>query len=247
LVGGKRYIRVHPRTPWAYIFCAWVLRPLLVLITNRKWSGRENIPRSGGFIVAANHISNLDFLAMVHVLYNWAGGPKVLAKESLLKAPVIGALMRGMGQIPVYRGSSKAGGALRDAAVALERGECVLIYPEGTITRDPKGWPMRGHPGAVRLALDTGVPLIPAAQWGAQQLLPLHSVMPRLFPRPTLQVTFGPPLDLSDLAAMEDRTQAARIGTDRLMARITAMVAELRGGTPPEHPFNQFAPQGGGL
>jgi 1-acyl-sn-glycerol-3-phosphate acyltransferase len=153
---------------------------------------------------------------------------------------VVGLLLRSAGFISVRRGTTGAAEALAPARQALQQGECVLVYPEGTITLDPDTWPMRGRPGAVKMALDAGVPLVPMAQWGAQTLLPRRSKFPRLLPRPRFEVRVGPAIDLSDLAAWPDQNAAARAGTERLMAKITELLADIRGETPPNEPFNQF-------
>jgi hypothetical protein len=89
--------------------------------------------------------------------------------------------------------------------------------------------------------LDTGCPLIPVAQWGAQRILPYRSKRLRLCPPTPVEVQAGPAIDLSDLAAWPDRTAAARAGTERLMRVLTQMVGELRGEQPPAEPYNQFA------
>ncbi|MCL1898251.1 MAG: 1-acyl-sn-glycerol-3-phosphate acyltransferase [Micrococcales bacterium] len=234
-------MRTKAKTPLAYkVVIAVLIWPALLLF-RRRWRGRPNIPATGGFVVAANHVSNLDFLPVVHLLAIWAGPPKVLVKESLMRLPVVGWLLRGSGFIPVKRGTAQAASSLGKATKALEKGHCVLVYPEGTITKDPQLWPMRGRPGAVRLALDAGVPLIPLAHWGAQKLLPPSAKFPRLFPPTKVSIVVGPAVDLSDLAGLEDRAEAARLGTVRLMAAITALEAELRQAAPPTEPFNQFA------
>ncbi|MDR2252585.1 MAG: 1-acyl-sn-glycerol-3-phosphate acyltransferase [Bifidobacteriaceae bacterium] len=230
-----------PPVPFVYKLVIAVLLPFSHLLTKRTWRGREHLPAGGAFVAAANHISNLDFLCVAHLLVRWARPPKVLAKDSLFRAPVVGAAMRGMGMISVARRTAQAAGALTDARAAVDRGEVVLIYPEGTVTRDPDVWPMLGRPGAARLALETGAPLIPVAQWGAQRLLPYHSKRVRVCPRTKVQVAVGPPIDLSDLAAWDDRAAAARVGTERLMRTLTEMVGELRSETPPAEPYDQFA------
>ncbi|MDR2377954.1 MAG: 1-acyl-sn-glycerol-3-phosphate acyltransferase [Bifidobacteriaceae bacterium] len=233
-----------PPVPFGYKAVIAVLAPLACLLTKRTWRGRENFPRQGGFIVAANHISSFDFLPLVHFLTWLARPPQVLAKQSLFEAPVVGAAMRAMGMIPVSRGTAAAARSLDGAAKALAEGGLVLIYPEGTVTRDPDGWPMRGRPGAVKLALQTGAPLIPVAQWGAQRLLPRGRKIPRLFPRTRVSLVAGPALDLADLMEWEDRDAAARVGASRLMAALSQMVGELRGAKAPAEPYNQFAKEG---
>ncbi|MDR2372765.1 MAG: 1-acyl-sn-glycerol-3-phosphate acyltransferase [Bifidobacteriaceae bacterium] len=234
-----------PPVPLGYKIVIAILAPLSFLMTRRTWRGSENFPAEGGFIAAANHISSFDFLAVVHFLVWLARPPQALAKQSLFDAPVVGAAMRSMKMIPVHRGTASAGRSLAGAEAAIAEGGLVLVYPEGTVTRDPAGWPMRGRPGAVRLALDTGAPLIPVAQWGAQRLLPRGRKFPRVFPRTRVEVQAGPAIDLSDLAAWPDRGAAARVGTERLMRVLTEMVAQLRGQTPPAEPHNQFASKAG--
>ncbi|MCL2803697.1 MAG: 1-acyl-sn-glycerol-3-phosphate acyltransferase [Micrococcales bacterium] len=234
-------MRSHPPAPFAYKVVVTILLVPTLLLTRRHWRGRDNIPSQGGFVAAVNHISNLDFLAAVHLLTIWAGPPKVLVKDSLMRLPLLGAILKAMGLIEVKRGTAQAGASLTQAAKALQAGECVMIYPEGTLTHDPDLWPMRGRPGAVRLALQTGAPLVPIAQWGAHRILPPRSRLPRLWPPKPVNFIVGQPLDLSDFATWEDQAAAATEGTKRLMATITAMEAELRGESPPDEPYNQFA------
>jgi 1-acyl-sn-glycerol-3-phosphate acyltransferase len=231
----------NPPVPFGYKIVIAILTPLSYLLTKRTWRGRENLPKGRAFIAAANHISSMDWLPAVHYLARCARPPQVLVKESLFKLPIVGAAMRSMGMIPVYRGTSRAGRALEGAEKVLAAGGLVMIYPEGTVTRDPQLWPMRGRPGAVKLALDTGVPLIPVAQWGAQHLLPRGHKFPRLFGRTRVQIEAGPAVDLAGLAQWEDRQEAVRVGTERLMRRITDLEAGLRGEQPPAKPYDQFA------
>ena len=123
---------------------------------------------------------------------------------------------------------------MRDAIAAIEAGEAVVIYPEGTLTRDPALWPMTGKTGAARVALATGCPVIPIAQWGAQRVLAPYSKRPKLFPRKTVRAIVGDPVDLSDLMGREPTAEVLRIATDRIMAAITALLAELRDETAPK-------------
>ena len=143
-----------------------------------------------------NHNSYLDPFAYAHFQYNTGRVPRFLAKAALFKKGFVGACMRGTGQIPVYRETTDALSAFRAAVDAVERGECVAFYPEGTLTRDPDQWPMTGKTGAARVALLTKCPVIPVAQWGANELLPPYAKKPSLFPRKTHHVLAGPPVDL---------------------------------------------------
>ena len=103
---------------------------------------------------------------------------------------------RAAGQIPVERLSRNAVGAYDAAVAAVRDGECVVVYPEGTITRDPDLWPMVGKSGAARIALETGCPVIPVGQWGAQELLAPYAKKPNLFPRKRITMKVGDPVDL---------------------------------------------------
>lgn len=223
------------RLGWGYRLAVFVLWPLMQGMTKRDWRGTEHLNADdGGIIVAANHMSWFDPLVIAHILWENDRPPRFLAKESVFRVPFVGSVIRSAGQVPVYRESAIAVEALRDAIAAVERGECVVIYPEGTLTRDPDLWPMRGKTGAARVALATGRPLIPLAQWGAQEVLSPYGKRPRLLPRKTMQVRIGPPIDLSDLAGAPLDADTLRVATDRLMDAITALLAEIRHEEPPK-------------
>jgi 1-acyl-sn-glycerol-3-phosphate acyltransferase len=137
----------------------------------------------------------------------------------------------------VYRETSEAIAAVRDAIAAVERGECVVIYPEGTLTRDPGLWPMVGKTGAARVALATRRPLIPVAQWGAQEVIGPYRREFRILPRKTMRVRVGRPVDLSDLYGRPLDSDTLREATARLIAAMTTLVAEIRGEVPPAEPM----------
>jgi len=126
---------------------------------------------------------------------------------------------------------------VRDAVTAVQNGECVVVYPEGTITRDPELWPMDGKTGAARIALATGAPLIPAAMWGPQDVIGPYRKEFRILPRKTMHVAFGPPVDLADLMGQPMDTNTLRIATDRLLDAITDLLAETRQTPPPAERF----------
>jgi 1-acyl-sn-glycerol-3-phosphate acyltransferase len=146
--------------------------------------------------------------------------------------------MRGTGQIPVYRESTDALSAFRAAIDAVERGECVAFYPEGTLTRDPDGWPMTGKTGAARVALQTKCPVIPVAQWGANELLPPYAKKPNLLPRKTHHVLAGPPVDLSRFYDREMSPDLLKEATEVIMAAVTAQLEQIRGEKAPETPYD---------
>jgi 1-acyl-sn-glycerol-3-phosphate acyltransferase len=191
----------------------------------------------GGIIVAANHLSWFDPLVVAYTLWTADRPPRFLTKEPLFRVPVIGRIIRNAGQIPVYRETADAASAIRDALVALGRGECVAVYPEGTITREPNLWPMSAKTGAVRMALLSGAPLFPMAQWGPQAVMAPYSKRVRLLPRKTMHVWVGEPVDLSDLAERPLDADTMREAGDRLMEAITDLLAQMRHETPPGERF----------
>jgi len=224
------------------------LRPLLVTFTRQEWRGAENLRVDGsldpGIVVAANHISWADPFVLAHFLYDNGRLPRFLAKESLFTVPFIKNVMKGAQQIPVHRGSSDAARALESAVESARDGECVLIYPEGTVTRAPDMWPMAGKTGAVRTALSSGAALIPVAQWGAHELMRPYTAELRLLPRKTMHVWAGPPIDLDDLRGRPLDQAILDEATDRLMSAITAMLEQIRGEIAPTERYINTRPAG---
>jgi len=161
-----------------------------------------------------------------------------LAKSSLFDIKVLGSIIRKLGQLPVYRGQADAALVLKDAEQGIKNGACVIFYPEATVTRDPDQWPMMAKTGVARLALATGAPVIPVAHWGAQRILPYGSFRPHLVPRTTVQVSAGPPVDLSEWEGQPMTTQVLRAATEKIMKDITALLAGIRGETPPAEPYH---------
>jgi 1-acyl-sn-glycerol-3-phosphate acyltransferase len=223
--------------PRAYVRMARIVRPPMMWMTRRTWTGAENLPE-GSFIAAANHMTNIDPLVTAHYLYDNDRPPRIMAKSSLFDVPVLGWMLRSTDQIPVYRGSTKAGDALVAAEAALAKNECVLVFPEGTLTRDPDLWPMVAKTGTARLALTMQVPVIPIAQWGATDLLPRYKSIPRPIPPKRVQVTAGPPVGLSDLYGRALDAQVLREATRRIMDAITTELAGLRGEEPPAERYD---------
>ncbi|MEE6296245.1 lysophospholipid acyltransferase family protein [Georgenia wangjunii] len=203
-----------------------------MVTTRRHWRGAEHLP-VGGFIAAGNHLTNVDPLTFAHFLYDNGRAPKILAKHSLFAVPFLGWVLRKTGQIPVQRGSARAGDSLGPAIAALDAGECVAVFPEGTLTRDPDLWPMEAKTGVARLALSTRVPVVPIAQWGMQDLMGRYSAVLKPFPPKDVHVVAGPPVDLSDLYDRPQDSAALREATSRVMAAITALLAEIRQEEPP--------------
>jgi 1-acyl-sn-glycerol-3-phosphate acyltransferase len=230
---------MQEKRSWAWVFAEPIVRAALVSTTKHEWIDGDNIPATGGCIIVLNHVSHVDPLTAAHLVYDHGRLPHYLAKSGLFKNKALGAFFRAAGQIPVERMSKNAAGAFDAAVQAVHDGKCVVVYPEGTITRDPEGWPMTGKSGAARIALETGCPVIPVGQWGAQQLLAPYAKKPDLFPRKLVKMKVGEPIDLSDLAAKEPRSLAViQEATDRIMAVITGLVEEVRGEEAPAERFD---------
>lgn len=216
------------RLGFAYRFAAFVLWPFMMVFTKRDWHGTDNLDVDSGMVLAANHLSWFDPIVISHVLWDNNRPPRFLAKDSLFRVPVVGWIMRSAGQIPVVRGSSDAAVAVQAAVDAAERGECVIVYPEGTITKDPDMWPMAAKTGAARIGLTARVPVIPMAHWGAQQVMGPYKKEMRLLPRKTMHVEVGPPVDLSDLYDRPIDADTLHEATERIMAAITQLLQQIR-------------------
>lgn len=212
-----------------YRLAAAILRPLLMAFTKRDWRGWEHVPESGGAVVVTNHISHIDPLTFAHFLYDSGRLPRFLGKASLWEVPFVRSVLRGTKQIPVYRESGTAAHAYSAAVDAVRHGELVVIYPEATLTRDPGLWPMVGKTGAARVALETGVPVVPVAQWGPHELLPPYAKRPHLLPRKTMHVWAGPPVPLDDLRGRPIDATLLREASDRITSAVTALLEQIRG------------------
>lgn len=211
------------------------LAAILRFLTRQDWRAREKVPAAGGVVLVVNHISIFDPLAYGHYL-TWAGRwPRFLAKDAIFRVPVVGWIASRSGQIEVRRGGPEAAAAVEAAIAAVRRGQAVSVYPEGTITADPLTWPMTGRTGAARIALATECPVIPIGQWGANEVLPGKKLTwPRLFPRKTMRVIAGDPVELDDLRSLPLTEEVLDEATNRILDAITALVAELRQESPPD-------------
>ncbi len=233
--------KLQQKRGWPITVAVPLVKPTMLAIADREWIDGEKVPATGGCIVAINHISHIDPLLSAHFVYDHGRLPRYLAKSGLFKNKALGGFLRAAGQIPVERLTQHAVGAFDAAVEAVRRGECVVVYPEGTLTRDPDLWPMVGKTGAARIALETGCPVIPVGQWGAQGLLPPYSAKLRVYPRQTIQMKAGDPVDLSDLLTAPRSSATIAAATDRIMAAIVDLVADLRGGQPPAERFDPRA------
>jgi 1-acyl-sn-glycerol-3-phosphate acyltransferase len=220
--------RSETRRPSFFWLLAALVLPIFNLAVRFRMRHPERMPQAGAFVLAPNHYSEIDPVVMGVVSWKLGRAPRFLAKASLFKNPVLGWLLRTSGQIPVERAGSKSHAALRAAEELVEKGRMVVVYPEGSLTRDPDLWPMRGKTGAVRIALEQDIPIIPAAHWGTQALMPRYGKKISLFPRKTIEVVIGEPLDL-DAYRGKPLDQATLLkATGELMDAIAALLADLR-------------------
>jgi len=223
------------RVGWAWGIVIAVLYVPFSALVKIRYRNLEKLPQSGPAIVVVNHVSHVDPFLVAKMVLDGARRPRFLAKDAIFEVPVVGAAMRAMGHIPVKRGSVDARESLAAAVQALANGGVIVLHPEGTVTRDPDGWPMSAKTGAARLwTLSPDVPVVPIAQWGVQQQIDLYRKQVKLIPRPRHVLSIGDPIDLS---AFRDRTpNAATLHeiTEVIMRRLRQDVADLRGVPAPE-------------
>jgi 1-acyl-sn-glycerol-3-phosphate acyltransferase len=236
--------RLHkPKAGFWIRLCVAILYPIDGLLFRIRWRNLDRIPapEQGGVIIAINHISHIDTVLMARLVWQSGRVPRFLVKAGVFGKPVVGQIMRGSKQIPVHRGTADAADSLREAVDALGRGEAVVIYPEGTITKDPARWPMQGKTGIARLVLASpDVPVVPIGQWGVQ-----HAPgMRHIFGRQVSAANVGHPLDLSRFRGKEPSASTLRAITDEVMQAIRAEVATLRGEPAPTEFFKLGAAAG---
>jgi 1-acyl-sn-glycerol-3-phosphate acyltransferase len=224
-----------------------LLWPVFMFGTRISFRGGEHVPRTGGALLAINHLSDCDPLLDTGFVLSSGRVPRFLAKSELWDQPVVRSVLAGGGHIPVYRESTRALDAYREAIAAVQRGEIVAIYPEGTYTADPDGWPMKAKNGIGKLALVTGATVVPVVNWGTQDVMPPDTHWPRLVPRRRVTIVAGPPVDLSRWLG-GPRTRSALDGaTAAIMADVTALLAGVRGEEPPAQPHEAPRRDGSGL
>ncbi len=223
----------------SFRFAVSVLKPPLTVFTRRDWQGsqwlRQEYPPSDGLVVVTNHLSWFDPLPIAHLLWDNGRPPRFLGKEAVFKVPVVGQLLLNCGQIPVYRDTDGAADSVRAAVAAVEAGESVVVYPEGTITRDRDLWPMSGKTGAARIALLGNVPVVPVAQWGPQRVMRPYVKEFNVLPPKTMHMRVGPPVDLDDLRGRDIDAGLLVQATERIMDALTEQLEHIRGeSSPPE-------------
>lgn len=205
---------------------------------HRLFVGEHHIPKTGPAILVANHISYLDPVYTAVFVHQAGRIPRFMAKHTVMDLPFIGLLARRLGQIPVYRGGSEAKESLRGAIDALDKGRTVIIYPEGTITRDPVFWPMRAHTGVARLAIERDVPVIPVVHWNTHLVYDHYNGKKfRPLPRRTIVTQAGPPVGLSAFRGRPVDGRLVREVTDHIMRSVRDLLADVRGETAPERFF----------
>ena len=214
--------------PWIG-FAAVFFYPAGWLSGRPRFEGLEHIPRSGGVVLAANHVSHIDPIYSALAVHLAGRVPRFLAKHGLWRVPLLGPLLRATEQIPVYRGTADAKASLTAGTAALDRGKAVIVYPEGTISRDPDHWPMQARTGIARLALGSDAPVVPMVHWGTQQVLDGYRRRFRPLPRTTVTVRCGPPIDLSAYRGRTVDAAVLREVTDLVMGRVRDLLAEVRG------------------
>jgi 1-acyl-sn-glycerol-3-phosphate acyltransferase len=215
-----------------------ILYPVDGLLFRIRWRNLDRVPAPdrGGVLIAVNHVSQIDTVLMARLVWQSGRVPRFMIKAGVFDWPIVGGMMKGSGQIPVYRGTTDAAKSLRDAVAALERGEAVVIYPEGTTTKDPDNWPMQAKTGIARLVLlSPDTPIVPIGQWGPHRMGGFS--LKRLGRRRPSLASVGEPLDMSRFRGKEPTGATLREITDEIMRAVRAEVATLRGEPEPEEFF----------
>ena len=214
-------------------FAVALVKPPMLLMTKRDWRGMENIPAEGGVILVVNHTSHADPFIVAHYVYDSGRWPQFLGKVGVFRIPVAGRILHWCHQIPVERGTVDAVKALHAAVEAVQGGGAAVIYPEGTITREPDLWPMRGKTGAARLRLLTGAPVIPIVADGCENLFDPRTKKLSLKPQRPVTVVAGEPLDLTAWDGAEPNATTLQEMTEEIMLGLRDLVAKVRNETPP--------------
>jgi 1-acyl-sn-glycerol-3-phosphate acyltransferase len=233
--GGRRKSEKIP----IFRLLAGILIPPMELLARYVIIDGDKLPKTGAFVASPNHYSEIDPVVVGRVMYKLGRMPRYMAKASLFRVPVVGWFLRTSGQIPVERtGVVRGQDPIAAADQIVRAGHAVVIYPEGSLTRDPGLWPMRGKTGAVRMALLADIPLIPIAHWGTQHVMPRYGKKISFFPRKTITVKIGDPVDLSQFRGKPLDPKTLQAATAVLMVAITALLADLRKEQAPAEPWD---------
>jgi 1-acyl-sn-glycerol-3-phosphate acyltransferase len=224
--------RSKPGIFWIF---ATIAAPIVGIMVRYHFHDREKMPKDGAIVIAPNHFTNIDPIVVGVGMWHLGRNPRFMAKASILRIPVLGWLLRQSGQIPVERGgSTKSAQSLRAAKELVSRGRAIIVYPEGSLTRDPHMWPMRGKSGAVRLALEQGIPIIPVAHWGTQAVMARYSKKINFFPRHDVHIKVGDAVDLSEFMNRPRDASTLAAATTKVMDAITALLEDLRNEKAPD-------------
>jgi 1-acyl-sn-glycerol-3-phosphate acyltransferase len=231
--------RLHkPKAGFWIRIWVMIIYPIVGALFKIRWRDLARVPSpdEGGVLIVLNHVSQVDTLLMARFVWQSGRVPRFMIKAGVFDWPAVGHMMKGAGQIPVYRGTTDAAKSLRDAVAALEQGEAIVIYPEGTTTKDPANWPMQAKTGVARLVLlSPDTPVVPVGQWGPHRMGGF--ALSRLGRRRTSLLSVGAPLDLSRWRGAEPTAETLRTITDEIMGAVRAEVAELRGEPAPAEFF----------
>lgn len=228
--------RLHkPKAGFWIRLCVVIIYPLTGALFRIRWRHLDRMPATGGVIVVINHISHVDTLLMARLIWQTGRVPRFMIKSTVFDVKVLGSIMSGAKQIPVARGTTEAAKSLEAAVAALDAGEAVIIYPEGTITKDPLQWPMQAKSGLARLIMAAPhIPVVPVGQWGAQQRKNNKLVW---LTRPVVEASVGDPIDMGEYKDAAKSVDTLRAITERIMQAVRAEVAILRGEAPPQQFF----------
>jgi 1-acyl-sn-glycerol-3-phosphate acyltransferase len=211
-----------------YVLAHFVLRPLFLLLFRPHVTGRENVPETGPFILASNHLSFIDSMVIPLMAPRKVG---YLAKAEYFTTPGVGGwltktLFTALGALPVHRGTHRAAQEALDTAMSvLNEGGGFGIYPEGTRSKDGKL--ARGKTGVGWLALTADCPVVPVGITGTDKIQPVGARWPR--PR-RCTVTFGQPLTFPDHRGQAGSNRARREVTDRVMEAIAELSGQEKAG-----------------
>jgi 1-acyl-sn-glycerol-3-phosphate acyltransferase len=211
-----------------WVGAAAVLLYPLNWLAKISYRGGEHVPARGGVLLVMNHVSHYDVAVDGVFVHRHRRVPRFMSKASVFQIPIFGRIAKGVGTIPVHRGSADAKHSVSAALEALAEGKLVIIYPEGTITKDPDGWPMHPRTGVARLALETEARVLTVARWGTQAILNGYTKKFRPFPRKPVTFSVGEPVDLSAYRGKDVTPQLLREVTDLLMGRVRDLLAEIR-------------------
>jgi 1-acyl-sn-glycerol-3-phosphate acyltransferase len=224
--------RTRGRLSYGMVAAIVLVYPFASLMFRLRYRHAERLPARGPVLLVANHVSILDPIACARLVFDNGRLPHFLAKQSVFKG-FMGTLLRSAGQIPVARFSADAHTALDAAKADLDAGNVIVIYPEGSVTRDPDWWPMQARTGVARLALTSDAVVLPVAQWGPQRVHDYHRKKLHLRFRAPAEYLVGEPIDLTAARAMiRDggplSVELLRETTDLIMSRVRDQLAELR-------------------